>query len=171
MKFTSIHIVICKRNRRNNFSKWFSIPVAYTQLEHHALLVIKMYTLLVHEMDLIYFLNLIVFFFQTILTRKNHLNGIQYKDDPTIFAWELMNEPRCMSDVSGDTLQVSLFFTLQFVVRNQCDSRKSSLLWMITTENLQNQRINLVIVIFFSYNKNTTPAKLIISLSRWYKER
>lgn len=45
---------------------------------------------------------------QAILTRKNHLNGIQYKDDPTIFAWELINEPRCMSDVSGDTLQVSL---------------------------------------------------------------
>ncbi|THU65903.1 hypothetical protein C4D60_Mb05t08550 [Musa balbisiana] len=44
-------------------------------------------------------------YLKTILTRKNHLNGIQYKDDPTIFAWELMNEPRCMSDASGDTLQ------------------------------------------------------------------
>eukprot|EP01025_Chloroclados_australasicus_P012264 TRINITY_DN1562_c0_g1_i2.p1 TRINITY_DN1562_c0_g1~~TRINITY_DN1562_c0_g1_i2.p1 ORF type:complete len:656 (-),score=54.72 TRINITY_DN1562_c0_g1_i2:524-2491(-) len=40
---------------------------------------------------------------------KNHLNvmanrvntfsGIQYKDDPTIFAWNLMNEPRCACDV------------------------------------------------------------------------
>ncbi|URE04009.1 Cellulase (glycosyl hydrolase family 5) [Musa troglodytarum] len=44
-------------------------------------------------------------YLKTILTRKNHLNGIRYKDDPTIFAWELMNEPRCMSDASGDTLQ------------------------------------------------------------------
>ncbi|XP_038981326.1 mannan endo-1,4-beta-mannosidase 2-like isoform X1 [Phoenix dactylifera] len=44
-------------------------------------------------------------YLKTILTRKNHLNGIQYKDDPTIFAWELMNEPRCMSDATGDTLQ------------------------------------------------------------------
>lgn len=42
---------------------------------------------------------------KTVLTRKNTVNGIEYRDDPTIFAWELMNEPRCMSDPSGDTLQ------------------------------------------------------------------
>jgi mannan endo-1,4-beta-mannosidase len=42
-----------------------------------------------------------------LLTRKNSLTGIEYRNDPTIFAWELINEPRCMSDVSGDTLQVS----------------------------------------------------------------
>jgi hypothetical protein len=27
-------------------------------------------------------------------------------DDPTILAWELINEPHCHSDPSGDTLQV-----------------------------------------------------------------
>lgn len=27
-----------------------------------------------------------------LLTRKNHLSGIAYADDPTIFSWELMNE-------------------------------------------------------------------------------
>lgn len=27
-------------------------------------------------------------------TRKNYFTGITYKDDPTIFAWDLMNEPR-----------------------------------------------------------------------------
>ncbi|XP_022726755.1 mannan endo-1,4-beta-mannosidase 2-like isoform X2 [Durio zibethinus] len=43
--------------------------------------------------------------FQTVLTRKNTITGIEYRNDPTIFAWELMNEPRCMSDPSGDTLQ------------------------------------------------------------------
>ncbi|XP_068639061.1 mannan endo-1,4-beta-mannosidase 2-like [Aristolochia californica] len=43
-------------------------------------------------------------FLQAILTRKNSITGIEYRDDPTIFAWELMNEPRCMSDPSGDTL-------------------------------------------------------------------
>ncbi|XP_023534209.1 mannan endo-1,4-beta-mannosidase 2-like [Cucurbita pepo subsp. pepo] len=49
----------------------------------------------------IYFKNYI----KTILTRKNSITGIQYRDDPTIFGWELMNEPRCMTDASGDTLQ------------------------------------------------------------------
>ncbi|KAF8409264.1 hypothetical protein HHK36_005338 [Tetracentron sinense] len=42
---------------------------------------------------------------KTVLTRKNTITGLEYRDDPTIFAWELMNEPRCMSDASGDTLQ------------------------------------------------------------------
>ncbi|XP_050134109.1 mannan endo-1,4-beta-mannosidase 7-like isoform X2 [Malus sylvestris] len=43
--------------------------------------------------------------FKTVLNRYNSYTGVHYKDDPTILAWELINEPRCTSDPSGRTIQ------------------------------------------------------------------
>ncbi|GAA1073546.1 cellulose binding domain-containing protein [Kitasatospora arboriphila] len=44
------------------------------------------------------------------LNRTNHYSGVKYKDDPTIFAWDLMNEPRyegqsAAENVLGTTLR------------------------------------------------------------------
>jgi mannan endo-1,4-beta-mannosidase len=44
-------------------------------------------------------------FATALLTRVNTITGVAYRDDPTIFAWELINEPRVPQDWSGDVLQ------------------------------------------------------------------
>ncbi|KAI4331891.1 hypothetical protein L6164_016841 [Bauhinia variegata] len=39
-----------------------------------------------------------------VLTRINTITRMTYKDDPTVMAWELINEPRCQVDYSGKTI-------------------------------------------------------------------
>ncbi|XP_042988797.1 mannan endo-1,4-beta-mannosidase 4-like [Carya illinoinensis] len=43
--------------------------------------------------------------FSTVLTRKNSITKMLYKDDPFIFVWELINEPHCQTDPSGRFIQ------------------------------------------------------------------
>lgn len=37
-----------------------------------------------------------------VITRKNHVNGRVYRDDPSVFAWELANEPRMKGGAGFD---------------------------------------------------------------------
>lgn len=52
---------------------------------------------------------------RTVLNRHNTFTGILYKNDPTIMAWELMNEPRCTSDPSGRTIQAWIMEMASYV--------------------------------------------------------
>ncbi|WOH12139.1 hypothetical protein DCAR_0831638 [Daucus carota subsp. sativus] len=42
---------------------------------------------------------------KAIVTRRNSLSGVKYSEEPAIFAWELINEPRCESSSSAPALE------------------------------------------------------------------
>lgn len=44
-------------------------------------------------------------YIKAVVTRKNSLSGVKYSEEPAIFGWELMNEPRCASSSSAPILQ------------------------------------------------------------------
>ncbi len=48
--------------------------------------------------------------FTTLANRTNSITGVQYKNDPAIFSWELGNEPRCIATLptSGTCTQQTL---------------------------------------------------------------
>lgn len=45
---------------------------------------------------------------KTIVNRRNSLTGVLYRDDPTIMAWDLANEPYVLGDASGEILRVRI---------------------------------------------------------------
>ncbi|WP_271783542.1 PKD domain-containing protein [Aquimarina algiphila] len=52
------------------------------------------------------------------ITRVNHYDGVEYRNDPTILAWELMNEPRYQGfgdDLTSDTLRAWVDDMGQFI--------------------------------------------------------
>ncbi|KAK3036951.1 hypothetical protein RJ639_030916 [Escallonia herrerae] len=52
---------------------------------------------------------------KAIVTRKNSLSGVKYAEEPAIFAWELMNEPRCKSYTSSPALQAWIMEMAAFI--------------------------------------------------------
>lgn len=50
-----------------------------------------------------------------LLTRVNTVTGVAYKDDPTIFAWDLMNEPQYKRDQTGKVLAKWVSDTSAFI--------------------------------------------------------
>jgi len=61
--------------------------------------------------------NLHYCYWQPILTRRNSYSGMKYCDEPAIFAWELMNEPRCLSISSGPHIQVAYYLKTPFAYK------------------------------------------------------
>lgn len=66
-------------------------------------------------MDLI---NKLYAWMQAVITRVNSITGKMYKNDATIFAWELMNEPRCTTSPSGTHLQVCTYLLTIAIIQS-----------------------------------------------------
>lgn len=43
-------------------------------------------------------------YIEAVLTRVNTVNGRRYSDDPTVFSWELANEPSGTVDITGQAV-------------------------------------------------------------------
>lgn len=52
---------------------------------------------------------------KAVLSRKNYYTGVKYSEEPSIFAWELINEPRCDSVSCASDLQAWITEMAAFV--------------------------------------------------------
>lgn len=117
---------------------------------------------------------------QVLLTRKNSITGVEYRNDPTIFAWELINEPRCYTDISGDTLQVSLMVSCPTML---CFVKLACILILIHVVSLLKDWINEMTAFIKSIDKKhlltvglegfygpKSPKRLTVNPERWASE-
>lgn len=56
-------------------------------------------------------------YIEAVVNRKNSITGVSYKNDPTILAWELANEPFCFTDNYG-------WRSTQFASSSGCNAQK-----------------------------------------------
>ena len=54
---------------------------------------------------------------EQLLERTNTVTGRAYKDDPTILAWELANEPRCPDVPNGEQLLLSWIYEMATLIK------------------------------------------------------
>lgn len=54
---------------------------------------------------------------EQLLERRNSVTGLPYKEDPTILAWELANEPRCPGAKDGETVLLSWIAEMATLIR------------------------------------------------------
>src|SRR5207248_11145140 len=55
---------------------------------------------------------------EAIVKRQNALTNLSYAEDPTILAWEIANEPRCLSDPSGTELLTKWLSEMSAFIRS-----------------------------------------------------
>ncbi|XP_043691372.1 mannan endo-1,4-beta-mannosidase 6-like isoform X2 [Telopea speciosissima] len=54
-------------------------------------------------------------YIKAIVARKNSITGRRYSEEPAVFAWELINEPRCTSSSSAPLLQTWITEMASFI--------------------------------------------------------